>query len=396
MARSRKASVIKKKLNMVVYGETFTGKSTFASQLAYMHNEDGSPMRILYIDCESGSIDNYIEDMERNGVNTENILILYTSSLAEVLEYVDKVKNNEDIYVLDDEGNETDEVEVDAEGKPFRADAMVIDGASILHMSVQQGLLEFSKKRARVRADKKGQVGDEKLVAIEGSSLETKDWGAISYKGQNLILTLQGSGVHSIVTCREDDVKVSVKDQEGKISSIPTGEKKPAGFKNITYNADTVIRFYRDEDDNVMAFVEKDRTGVHPKETLENPQLLDWQTVIDSSKGKKEFVLRNDLVDAAQTEQELYAREVMGRANAPIAREEYSRELGQTEAKPSAPPSPSAEDLVAEIRKLTKAMNPTQIQAMKQKLKDAGLPVAYSRVSDVDVLAQVLEVVKGA
>ena len=173
MAKGRKASAIKKKLNMVLYGEQFTGKSTFASQIAMMHNEDGSPMKVLYIDCEFGSIDNYIEKMEAQGVNMNNIYILYTSSLAEVLEYIDKVKNHEPLPVLDDDGNEIDdEFVMDADGNIFYADAIVVDGTTILHMSVQQGLLEFSKKRARVRADKKGLVGDEKLISIEGSSLE--------------------------------------------------------------------------------------------------------------------------------------------------------------------------------------------------------------------------------
>jgi len=390
MAKARKAAAIQKKLNMILYGESFTGKSTFASQLAYMRNEDGSPLRILYIDCEAGSIDNYIDEMEANGVDLENIFIVYTSSLAEVLEYVDKVKNGSDFYVLDDEGNETDEVVVDANGNPFRADAMVVDGASILHMSVQQGLLEFSKKRARVRADKKGQVGEERLVAIEGSSLETKDWGSISYKGQNLILSLQGAGVHSVVTCRETDEKETYVDSQGNTTSISTGKKIPAGFKNISYNADTVVRFYRNEDDDVVAYVEKDRTGVHPKETLVDPQLLDWQVVIDRSKGKKKFVLRNDLSDAAATEQELYAREVMGRASAPISKDDMDKEM----SKVTEGDSPvTAESLIEQIRPITKAMTPPQVQEMKQKLKAAGLPVAYQKVTDVSVLEHILEIV---
>ena len=144
MAKGRKASAIKKKLNMVLYGEQFTGKSTFASQIAMMHNEDGSPMKVLYIDCEFGSIDNYIEKMEAQGVNMNNIYILYTSSLAEVLEYIDKVKNHEPLPVLDDDGNEIDdEFVMDADGNIFYADAIVVDGTTILHMSVQQGLLKI-------------------------------------------------------------------------------------------------------------------------------------------------------------------------------------------------------------------------------------------------------------
>ena len=388
MAKGRKASAIKKKLNMVLYGEQFTGKSTFASQIAMMHNEDGSPMKVLYIDCEFGSIDNYIEKMEAQGVNMNNIYILYTSSLAEVLEYIDKVKNHEPLPVLDDDGNEIDdEFVMDADGNIFYADAIVVDGTTILHMSVQQGLLEFSKKRARVRADKKGLVGDEKLISIEGSSLETKDWGAISYKGQNLILALQGSGVHSIVTCREADEKESVKDSNGQVVSVYTGKKIPAGFKNLQYNADTCIRFYRDELDNVIAYVEKDRTEVHPKEVLEDPQLTDWQVVIDKSAGKDSFVLRNDLSDAAQTEQELYAREVLGRASAPISKEDMKKELDEVVGK-----SDNIASIQAEIKATITSLSATQKSALKKKLTDAGLPTAYNKVTDPEILTKILSI----
>ena len=388
MAKGRKASAIKKKLNMVLYGEQFTGKSTFASQIAMMHNEDGSPMKVLYIDCEFGSIDNYIEKMEAQGVNMNNIYILYTSSLAEVLEYIDKVKNHEPLPVLDDDGNEIDdEFVMDADGNIFYADAIVVDGTTILHMSVQQGLLEFSKKRARVRADKKGLVGDEKLISIEGSSLETKDWGAISYKGQNLILALQGSGVHSIVTCREADEKESVKDSNGQVVSVSTGKKIPAGFKNLQYNADTCIRFYRDELDNVIAYVEKDRTEVHPKEILEDPQLTDWQVVIDKSAGKDSFVLRNDLSDAAQTEQELYAREVLGRASAPISKEDMKKELDEVVGK-----SDNIASIQAEIKATITSLSATQKSALKKKLTDAGLPTAYNKVTDPEILTKILSI----
>ena len=392
MAKARKAAAIQKKLNMILYGESFTGKSTFASQLAYMRNEDGAPLKILYIDCEAGSIDNYLDEMESNGVDLNNIYIVYTSSLAEVLEYVDRVKNGEKLYELDDEGNETDTVVVDADGNDFKADALVVDGVSILHMSVQQGLLEFSKKRARVRADKKGQSGEERLVAIEGSSLETKDWGAISYKGQNLILALQSSGVHSIVTCREADEKETYVDSKGETVSVPTGKKIPAGFKNIGYNADTVIRFYRNEDDDVVASVEKDRTGVHPNETLIDPQLLDWQVVIDRSKGKQKFVLKNDLSDAAKTEQELYAREVMGRASAPISKEAMDKEMKIVSVVDD---NVTAESLIDQINVITKAMTPPQVQEMKKKLVAAGLPTSYKKETSVEILKQFLDVVSG-
>lgn len=391
MARGRTASKIQKKLNFLCFGEPFTGKSTFASQFAYMHNEDGSPMRVLYIDAESGSIDNYLDEMEENGVDLRNIYILYTQSLGEVLDYIDKVKNNEDIYEIDEDGNETDEVVMDANGNPFRADAIVIDGTSVLYTAAQQGLLEFSKKRARVRADGNGLVGEEKLVAIEGSSLEMKDWGALRYKGSNLCLALLGTGVHSMITCREDDEKVSMKGANGQFTSVPTGKKIPSGFKELDYNTNTVIRFYRDEDDTVIADVIKDRSGVHPKEKVVDPTLLDWQVVIDGNKGKKKFVLNNNLDTAVSTEQEIYSAEVMSNATKSMTKSEMEKaRVSENIEEMSAD---SVTDLRAKIKAAIQKLSPVEKQAMQGKLTEAKLPTAYNKETDVNVLKQILAVV---
>ena len=391
MARGRTASKIQKKLNFLCFGEPFTGKSTFASQFAYMHNEDGSPMRVLFVDAESGSIDNYLDDMEANGLDLRNIYILYTQSLGEVLDYIDKVKNNEDFYELDENGEETDEIVRDAENRPFRADAIVIDGVSVLYTAAQQGLLEFSKKRARVRADGNGLVGEEKLVAIEGSSLEMKDWGALRYKGANLCLALLGTGVHSMITCREDDEKVSTKGANGQFTSVPTGKKIPAGFKDLDYNTHTVIRFYRDEDDTVIADVIKDRSGVHPKEKISDPTLLDWQVVIDGNKGKTKFVLKNNLDTAVATEQEIYSAEVMSNATKSMSKSDMEK-AKVTESITSN----STDDIAflkAEIKATIQKLSPIEKKEMQGKLTEAGLPTAYNKVTDPAILTQILSII---
>lgn len=390
MARGRKAKTVKKKLNMLLYGEAFTGKSTFASQVAFMHNEDGSPMRVLYCDAESGSIDNHLDEMEAEGVNLDNIYILYTQSLGEILDCIDKIKNHDEFYELDEEGNELDEVVLDADGKPFHPDVIVIDGVTVLHQAAQQGLLEFSKKRARVRANKKELVGDEKLVAIEGASLETRDWGNLSYKASNLCLSLLGTGIHSIITCREKDETMSVKDSEGKIASVPTGKKIPAGFKNIDYNMHTVIRFYRDEDDEVCAYVEKDRTNVHPNETLIDPQILDWQKIIDDSVGKTNFVLNNNLDNAVETEQEIYSAEIMSNATKSLSKSEMQK---QKEKEAETGSLGSAKDIKIEIKSVLSALSSEDKQAKRKALKEAGLPDQWSKITDVDVLNKILKVV---
>lgn len=392
MARARKASTVKKKINMLLYGESFCGKSTFASQAAYLKNEDGSPMKILYLDAESGSIDNYLDEIESNGVDLSNILLVYTQSLGEVLDYINKVKNNEDFYELDEEGYETDAVITDSNGNPFRADMIIVDGVTVLHTAAQQGLLEFSKKRARVRADGKGLVGDEKLVAIEGSSLETRDWGAISYKGASLCLSLLGTGVHSIITCREKDETVSVKDSDGKIASVPTGKKVPAGFKNMEYNMHTVIRFYRNDDDEVCAYVQKDRTGVHPSELLVDPSLLDWQKIIDNSIGKTNFVLNNNLDTAVNTEQEIYSAEVMSNASKSFSKSEMEKMKTQS-INPVVDDTSSVKELQARINATIKSLSPIAKKEMKGKLESAGLPTVIGQVTDVDILNQIFEIV---
>lgn len=389
--RSRKATTVKKKINMLLYGESFCGKSTFASQAVYLRNEDGSPMKILYIDAESGSIDNYIDEMEQNGVNLDNILLIYTQSLGEVLDCIKKVKDNEDFYEIDEEGQETDIVVTDAEGRPFRADMIIVDGVTVLHTAAQQGLLEFSKKRARVRADNKGLVGDEKLIAIEGSSLETRDWGAISYKGASLCLSLLGTGKHSIVTCREKMETVTEKNNRGETISVPTGRKIPAGFKDLQYNMHTVIRFYRNDDDEVCAFVQKDRTGVHPNEELNDPTILDWQQIIDSSAGKANFVLNNDLDEAVSTEQEIYSAEVMSNATKSMSKSdmEKARVADVT-------PDTSAEDvaaLKAEIKAAINKLSPVEKKEMQGKLTAAGLPTAYTKENSTETLAKILSIV---
>ncbi len=390
MARGRTASKIQKKLNFLCFGEPFTGKSTFASQFAYMHNEDGSPMKVLYIDAESGSVDNYLDEMESNGVDLANIYILYTQSLGEVLDYIDKVKNNEDFYEIGEDGEELDTIVTDAEGNPFRADAIVIDGVSVLYTAAQQGLLEFSKKRARVRADDNGLIGDQKIVAIEGSSLEMKDWGALRYKGANLCLALLGTGVHSLITCRETDEKETVKGANGQFTSVPTGKKIPEGFKDLDYNTHTVIRFYRDEDDTVIADVIKDRSCVHPKEKVADPTLLDWQVVIDGNKGKSKFVLNNNLDTAVATEQEIYSAEVMSNAAKSMSKSEMEKAKMSVQEDTS---TDNATELQNSIKVAIAKLSPVQKKEMQTKLKDSGLPTAFNKVTDVNILKQILDIV---
>ena len=385
MAKARKASKTKSKLMMILYGEPFTGKSTLALQLAYFKREDGKPFRILYLDPESGSVDDYLPALEDSVVNLDNIYIVYTQSLGEVREYIAKVKNNEDFYELDDEGEETDEIVMDADGEPFRADAIVVDGATILNLTTKQGLVEFSKRRNRVKADKENLLGEARLVKIEGAGLELKDYQTINFKGQDLILDLMASGVHCIFTAREEDEKVN-KEIEGKRESVITGRKIPSGFKGMDYNARTVIRTYMDEEtDMVCAHVIKDRTGVHKKnEIIEDPTLLDYQAVIDKTAGYNNFVLKNDLTKSVDVEQKIYEKEILNKVGEPVK-----------DMKASNTDTNSEEDIdkiKSDIKSIISKLTAVEKTEFKNKLKEANLPVNFMKVQNVKTLKNIFSV----
>lgn len=382
MATARIGSKTQSRLSMLIYGEQFTGKSTMAMQFAYFKRTDGKPFRILYIDPESGSIDDYLPELEENGVDLRNIYIVYTQSLGEVREYISKAKNNEDFYELDEEGNETENVVLDADGEPFRVDAIVVDGTTVLNLTTKQGLIEFSKKRNAVKAKAKGLVGDERLVKIEGAGLEYKDYNTVNFKGQDLILDLMGCGKHFVVTARETDEKETIKLEDGTTTSVSTGRRIPDGFKALAYNVKTEIRMFRNEDGVVCAHIKKDRTHVHEDNiTIEDPSLIDWQVVIDKTANNTAFVVKNDLSKSVAIEQNIYKKEALKI----IGDDENSTENETENAS-------SIDDVKAKIKSLQASLNPVQKSEAKKKLTEASLPTAFKAVTDIDVLNKVVEV----
>lgn len=382
MARARKGNKVQTILGFLIYGEQGTWKSSLSAEFIKFKTPEGRPFRVLYIDGESGSIDTYLEELEAKGVDTGNTYIIYTQSLAEVREYIRKVRDNEDFYELDENGNETDEVVLDTDGNPFRADAIVVDGTTVIHMATQQGLVEFSKKRAAVKADKDQLIGDARTVKIEGAGMELKDYQTVKFKGQDLILDLLATGKHFAVTARETDEKQSVKDSEGKIVSVNTGRKIPEGFKGLQYNVKTVLHTFIDEDGVVKAVVEnKDRSLVHRQnEILEEPTLMDWAKVIEKNKGKEKFVLNNSLNDSVKKEKELYEKEI---------NDADLKESGKdSEGNPGTP-----ESYHKAIGEAIASLTPMKRKSLKATVTKANLPMKYTELTDIDKLKEYLELV---
>lgn len=385
--KTRSAEKVQTKLVTLLYGATFSGKTTLGLQLADFKRNDGKPFRVAVVDAEGGGVDDAIDDLSDRGIDTRNIHIFYTQSLQELTTILDKIKNHQPFYEYDEDGNETDEVILDADGEEFFPDAILIDGTSIFRLTSEQGLLELSKKRNTIKADKDGLVGAERFVKIQGSDLEFKDYKKLNYSGQNLVLDLMAIGINVVLTAREKDETVQKLDKNGQPTSVATGKKIHDSFKGIDYNVKTILHMFQDTDTGeICAEVIKDRTKVHkPGDILEDPTLLDWQSVIDRNSNRKEFILKNDLDKAVETEQEMYEKEAMELHNSII-------NSATTDPTDTTSTVADLDSLRTEIKNKISSFSPTEKADMKKKLTDAGLPTAFKNVTDAEVLKKVLEI----
>lgn len=380
MARARSGSVIKPKLNMLFYGEPGVGKSTLALQVAKFKREDGTPFRVLVLDAESGGCEECLAELEMDGVDLGNIYMVYSQSQKEIKEYIAKVRDKDVFYELDENGDETDEVVKDAYGEDFRPDALILDGTSVLKLVSSQSLLDLSRKRNKIKAEKSGATSEEKFVAVSNANLELKDYSQLNFSGQDLVLSLMACGVHVITTAREKDETISVKGDDGKVTSVTTGKRVYDSFKGMDYNTKTLVRLYRDELGQVCAEILKDRTRTYSAgEVIENPSLLAWEEVITKGKGNKEFTLKNDLDNAIHADQKIFEKQMLGDSagtNAGVG--EQTKDVNA---------------LRSQIKNAIAKLDPTGKQNMKQKLTDAGLPVAYNKETNTEVLEKILAIV---
>lgn len=383
MATGRGGNKIKTRLGFLLYVDYGTWKSSFCLESLKLKNEDGRPFRVLFIDPENGGVDTYLDKYEEAGIDLRNIYIVYTQSLTEVEEFIKKAKDGEDFYEFDEDGNETDEVYLDADGNPFRPDMIVVDGATLLYVAKQQSIVEFSKKRATVRANKNEITGMAKEVAIEGASLEVKDYNTLKFDGQNLILNLLASGKHFAVTARERDEKESYKDKNGEIKMMATGRKIPDGFKDVAYNCKTVIRMFKDDDGIIKGLVDqKDRTLVHQQnEIIIEPSILDWQEAIDKNKGKKDFTVANNMGSAI--EKELKAVE---KDNAKFDDELNAEKESDTELT-------TADDYKEAIKDTISKLSQTEKSKKQTEIANVGLPKAYQKLTDIEDLKKYYNIV---
>lgn len=387
MAQVRKASKVQCRIQMLTFGAPFSGKSTLSLSAAKLKNPDGTPFKILYLDAEQGGSDFQMEELERQGVNLDNILMVYTQSLAEVKQYIQMASKRLPLHEFDEDGVETDDYIIDGQGKPFVVDCIVLDGSSVLKMVSTQSLLELSRKRARIKATARGLTGDEKFVATTNAQLELRDYNALNYDAASLILDLAASNCHWIVTAREKPETIQ-REINGKSETINTGNWTFDGFKNMDYNCSTVVRMFRekDEQDIVKMEVIKDRTKTFiPGEIVDDPSLLIYQDMINKTSNRETFAVKNTMQEAVSREGSLFEK-ALGVA---------SDDKEETPA-PASKNSDTEVDLKAladNIVSRREVLTDDARDAFKSALKKAGLPISIKK-ADKDALIAISELLK--
>ena len=380
MAKAKRGSTVKKGLKFFIYGEQGTWKSSFALDFVKMKNEEGKPLRVLYIDCETGSVDNYLEDLEAQGINLDNLLLVYTTSYSEVEEWATKAINDEDLYIENEDGEL--ELVLDAEGNPFRADVIVVDGITVIFDNVKFAAINVSEKRAKLKAKAQDKTATEQFVAEATAGLEFKDHDKIKMKGKNLLRALiTGTDKYVVVTSREKTKKV-MQNVDGKMTLVEVG-KVPDCFDGAEYEFYTVLRHFEDEDGTIKAQVmRKDRTKVFQQnEIIDAPTPLYWQCVIDGNKGKKSNVVKDSIEESVKKDEDVLAKGIhdVTETDVSVERQEVKLE--------------TVEDYRNAIKEGIDKLSAVKKKALRPKLTKAGLPLDYNKIDDIEQLKEFYELV---
>lgn len=398
MARARIGSNVEKGLKFFVYGKQGTRKSNCVADFAKM-TKDGKPLKVLYIDCETGSIDGFgLDRLEAEGVDLRNIYIVYTSSISEVRDYCDRAIKNSPFYAIEKIYNEqieemewveafgvNNKMTLDTDGKQFIADAIVIDGITVVADNVSDAAINLSEKRAAIKADIAGKTSDEKEVMVGTAGLEFKDHNKIKSSGKSLIRNLiTNTDKYVAITGRAKDKKEMQKNGKGDMILTYMGYEVPESWDFIQYEVFTVIHNLVNADGDVYGVIEqKDRTGkFKPNETIENPSVALWQDVIDNNKnrGKNVGMSQGSFNESMKMNEESY-KEIAGFTDGK-----------KTENKSETSSQQSIEALIKSIENVKESMLPAKRKTIKPFLEKEGLPTKFTTDLPLETLQRVYEI----
>lgn len=391
MARARQGSAVKKGLKFFVYGKQGTWKSSFALDFMKMKSEDGKPLRVFYVDTEYGSIDNYLEDLEDEGINLNNLFIVYANTYSELEEWLEKAINNDELEYEDDNGDM--QIALDADGNPFVADVIVVDSATPVQDTLKYAMIETSEKRAKLRAQKKDGVTQSEIFVAEATAgMEFKDYDKLNAKGKNLLRSLiTRTNKYVCVTSREKDLTKQVKKPDGSFGSEKIGVQ-PDCFKGSEYEFFTVLHMIEDEDTGeVKAQIErKDRTKVFERgEIIDSPTPLYWQSVVDKNKGKHVMTTMDEKFDEIVSTEanDMYKNKKQSSQQDTSNKESVEDDISNVDLT-----NPTS--IIEEIKSIRKGLTPSKKQALSANFTKNGLPKQPTSELSIDVLIKMLDVAK--
>lgn len=392
MAKAKRGSSVKKGLKFFLFGKYGTWKSSFCLDFMRMKSEEGRPLKVCYIDCESGSIDNYLSDLEDEGIDLNNLFIVYTSSYSETEEWVQKAINNEELFFENEEGDM--EVALDAEGNTFIADVIVVDGLTVISDNVKFATINVSEKRAALRLDKDA-TSREREVAVGSAGLEFKDHDKIKMKGKALLRNMvMGTDKYVVVTAREKidkQMKTFKNEKTGKNEMQLTEVGViPDTWRDSEYEFFTVLRTFEDDDDmEIKAQVmRKDRTKVFMQnEIIVHPSPTMWQSVIDNNKGKKaNIVVGSSKADIEADEKFIRNENIKPKGKSKSDNDVVEETQSQENSNDSASNLVTVEDYRSAINTCIKAMNKTKKSGLKPVVLKAGLDSNFNKIEDIEDL----------
>lgn len=280
MIKIEKPGTHKKGLKILVYGDTGTGKTSFALTFP----------KSLVLDTEDG-----YEWYENTDKAKNMVGIARSQSFEDLSELMDSLDRDHSEY-----------------------STFVIDSETKVYENLQEALLDVEERRARKKHR-------DELDA----NISQRSWGKIkqiSLRLQNEKVRLASSGVNIVSVSQSADVMENSGD-----SMVKVGEK-PDMHKKAKYDYDIKLRLFV-KDGKYYGEVEKDRTDTYPVGTiLENPSYDNWKDRVEGKENQGE-ITGVDFTDSVDKSKKAYENELKEEMSFKERVQDYAAELNEDEKK---------------------------------------------------------------
>lgn len=280
MIKIEKPGTHKKGIKILVYGDTGTGKTSFALTFP----------KSLVLDTEDGY--EWYENTEK----AKNLAgIARSQSFEDVSDLMDQLDRDPSAY-----------------------STFVIDSETKIYENLQEALLDVEERRARKKHR-------DELDA----NISQRSWGKIkqiSLRLQNEKIRLASAGVNIVSVSQAADVMENSGD-----TMVKVGEK-PDMHKKAKYDYDIKLRLFI-KDGKYYGEVEKDRTDTYPVGTvLENPSYDNWKDRVEGkeNQGNTNAVNFTESVDKSK---KAYENELKSEMSFKERVQDYAAELDETQKK---------------------------------------------------------------